>query len=1040
MFEIADPKQQTIAATAPSVTANQTALFRVEATNVAGLKSQASVEVLIINENSAPVLLTNQFIETGEHRQLTLSAEAYDPDGDVVDISWRQELVNNTQMLEVLERRSKSITLQIPELELATVFNFVVEAVDTQGSITQREVQVNGFPVLSGRVVDEPIAFAPLLYKNWNDDELLSLGQTDDLGRYEVLLRNNQQDIEVVTNGGTLNNRNFEGQLKAICRFEQRSSCNLTPISTLVSQYANSKNLENIAELPQLLENLEALLGPLEPDPFIQARPDIDVAALRVLFSDDGSQILTWVEQVLTYVEQPNDSPLQNNISSWFESSNQKPSVSLSGPTQVAGDSSVVLTASAIDPEQTNLEFTWQQTQGAAVSFETSQNNELTFIAPKLLQEEQLSFAVQVKDDAGLTASANLSLTVLATNIETPNIPPTVSAGSNQTVDEQTPVTLTASASDTDGSIASYQWTQTAGTTVTLSVATTASASFTSPTLISAETLTFEVTVTDNENDSASAQVSVLVEPVNALPTASAGSNQTVDEQTPVTLTASASDTDGSIASYQWTQTAGTTVTLSGATTTSASFTSPTLISAETLTFEVTVTDNENDSASAQVSVLVEPINALPTVSAGSNQTVDEQTPVTLTASASDTDGSIASYQWTQTAGTTVTLSGATTASASFTSPEITSSENLSFTVDVSDNEGGTAQASITVTVVNNNAPVANAEAPLQVKSGSTIQLDATTSTDVESASLIYDWVQTDSTGVVASLTDSSSAQPSFIAPAVSTSLTLQFQVTVTDDGGKSDNASLTLIVSPDDSAFAPINDTGFSLCGDYAYGAARSGNHQNNLDCADSTDVEGDPIPEDQDGHFGRDTNFADSTDGVHGFSFIKLDANGSALDVDATSWSCVYDTVTQLVWEVKTNDGGLQDSTHSYTWYNSDTDTNGGGLGAQSGGVCADLTNCNMEEYQAAINAEQLCGLTTWRMPTYIELFGILELGQANPAIDTAYFPNTQGALYWTSTPNSFNPSWALSVTFDLTLTPSAPAGFKTSPNPVRLIAELP
>ncbi|MCM2681558.1 PKD domain-containing protein, partial [Echinimonas agarilytica] len=187
-----------------------------------------------------------------------------------------------------------------------------------------------------------------------------------------------------------------------------------------------------------------------------------------------------------------------------------------------------------------------------------------------------------------------------------------------------------------DGSIAAYQWTQTAGTTVLLSGATTASASFTAPTLTSAETLRFEVTVTDNENATTSAPVSVLVEPVNALPTVSAGNHQTVDEATSVTLNASASDDDGSIAAYQWTQTAGTTVLLSGATTASASFTAPTLTSAETLRFEVMVTDNENATTSAPVSVLVEPVNALPTVSAGNHQTVDEATSVTLNASASD--------------------------------------------------------------------------------------------------------------------------------------------------------------------------------------------------------------------------------------------------------------------------------------------------------------------------------------------------------------------------------------------------------------------
>jgi parallel beta-helix repeat protein len=75
-------------------------------------------------------------------------------------------------------------------------------------------------------------------------------------------------------------------------------------------------------------------------------------------------------------------------------------------------------------------------------------------------------------------------------------VPPVVSAGDDQTVDEGTEVTLSGSVSD-ESLIVSYLWEQTAGTTVTLSDASIANPVFTAPDVDSDETLTFRLTVTD---------------------------------------------------------------------------------------------------------------------------------------------------------------------------------------------------------------------------------------------------------------------------------------------------------------------------------------------------------------------------------------------------------------------------------------------------------------------------------------------------------------------------------------------------------------
>ncbi len=94
--------------------------------------------------------------------------------------------------------------------------------------------------------------------------------------------------------------------------------------------------------------------------------------------------------------------------------------------------------------------------------------------------------------------------------------------------------------------------------------------------------------------------------------------------------------------------------------------------------------------------------NIAPTANAGADQTVTELTTVTLTAAASsDSDGSIASYAWSQTSGTTVTLSDMAVANPTFTAPDIAGSEVLTFSVTVTDDDGETATDTVTITSLN---------------------------------------------------------------------------------------------------------------------------------------------------------------------------------------------------------------------------------------------------------------------------------------------------------------------------------------------------
>ncbi len=182
----------------------------------------------------------------------------------------------------------------------------------------------------------------------------------------------------------------------------------------------------------------------------------------------------------------------------------------------------------------------------------------------------------------------------------------------------------------------------------------------------------------------------------NQNPAANAGADQNVNGGSVVILNGSASsDPDGDTLSFAWTQTTGTAVALSGATTAGPSFTAPN--TTETLSFQLTVSDGKggSDSDTVNVNVTAGAGNQPPIANAGTDQSVLSGDLVSLNGSgSSDPDGDPLSFSWTQIAGTAVALSGANSATPSFTAPAVT--ETLTFQLTVND---GAISASDTVDV-----------------------------------------------------------------------------------------------------------------------------------------------------------------------------------------------------------------------------------------------------------------------------------------------------------------------------------------------------
>ena len=93
-------------------------------------------------------------------------------------------------------------------------------------------------------------------------------------------------------------------------------------------------------------------------------------------------------------------------------------------------------------------------------------------------------------------------------------------------------------------------------------------------------------------------------------------------------------------------------------------------------------------------------INLAPSVSAGEDQTARQGATVNLTGAASDSDGSISSWLWRQTSGSSnITIENSTNSNAYFTAPEVDNDTTLTFELTVKDNDGISVSDSITITV-----------------------------------------------------------------------------------------------------------------------------------------------------------------------------------------------------------------------------------------------------------------------------------------------------------------------------------------------------
>ena len=254
-------------------------------------------------------------------------------------------------------------------------------------------------------------------------------------------------------------------------------------------------------------------------------------------------------------------------------------------------------------------------------------------------------------------------------------------------------------------------------------------------------------------------------------------------------------DPDGTITNYLWTMVSG-----NGAVITSPSSASTTVkgLTQGLSIFKLTVTDNNNASASVLDSILVDAAANLPPIAnAGADQTITiPVSTVSVNGSGSkdqDDGGALAGYHWSQGSGAAaaaITSSDSITTTISGLQPGV-----YVFKLTVTDSSGATSTSSMTVLVKGavNQPPIAKA-GPSQTVSlpRDSVLLDGSQSSDPDGSIVSYSWAQV--SGASGSVISSSSTAQTMVNGLAAGQYI--FELTVTDNGKAVSKAQVKITIT----------------------------------------------------------------------------------------------------------------------------------------------------------------------------------------------------------------------------------------------------
>lgn len=415
--------------------------------------------------------------------------------------------------------------------------------------------------------------------------------------------------------------------------------------------------------------------------------------------------------------------------------------------------------AGSADSDGTIVSYNWVFGDGET----SSEANPVHTYATPGLYSASLTVTDNRAFPAPLTDTATVPINALAFNVA-----PVVAASVTPSTGK-IPLAVafsSAGSSDSDGTIDSYVWDFGDGSA--LSYEANPSYTYAAPGVYTAT-----LTIRDNNGSEATAPVTVT-RVLNLFPTAQASGTPT-SGKSPLNVafsSAGSADTDGTIASYAWDFGDG---NLSSLANPSHAY------APGEYTATLTVTDDSGDADIKTVSI-VSDANVLP-VAVANSDVATGNAPLAVafsSAGSTDPDGTITGYSWNF-------GDGSADSSAANPSHTYTVAGEYSAVLTVTDSDGATDTAALTITVNENPAPVAvlavTSVTPVSTKAPALVAFSSTGSSD-DASIVSYDWTWGDETP------NGSGASPSHTFTTVGSFVVT---LTVTDNGGLT-NSSSTIV------------------------------------------------------------------------------------------------------------------------------------------------------------------------------------------------------------------------------------------------------